>query len=173
KAIEKGIANVEYMETSSINDRIHQIIWEIYNYKQGKNPNGHSLTMRLEFWKAALGIINENFWLGVGTGDVNNAFLKQYEKINSPLDPHNRLRAHNQYLEITVALGLVGFLIFVFCLLYPVWINRAILSYFYAAFIIIALTSMTTEDTLETQAGVTFFALFNTLLLIKGEEKQG
>jgi hypothetical protein len=172
KAVEKGIANVEYMESSSINDRMHQIIWEIYNYKMGNNPNGHSLTMRLEFWKAALGIIKENILLGVGTGDVNSAFLAQYEKTNSPLDAHNRLRAHNQYLEITVALGLVGFLAFVFCLLYPVWINRKNLSYFYAAFFIIALTSMITEDTLETQAGVTFFALFNTFLLIKGEEKQ-
>lgn len=170
KAIEKGIANVEYMESSSINDRIHQIIWEIYNYKLGNNPNGHSLTMRLEFWKAALGIIKENFWLGVGTGDVNNTFLEQYEKINSPLDSHNRLRAHNQYLEITVALGIIGFFSFIFCLFFPVWLNRKNLNYFYVAFLIIALTSMLTEDTLETQAGVTFFALFNTFLLIKGEE---
>ncbi len=172
KAVEKGIANVEYMESSSINDRTHQIIWEIYNYNMGNNPNGHSLTMRLEFWKAALGIIKENFWFGVGTGDVNTAFLEQYEKTNSPLDAHNRLRAHNQYLEIAVALGIIGFFAFIFCLLYPVWLNRKNLHYFYAAFLIIALTSMLTEDTLETQAGITFFALFNTFLLIKGEENK-
>lgn len=170
KAVEKGIANVEYMESSSINNRMHQVIWEIYNYNMGNNPNGHSLTMRLEFWKAALGIIKENFWFGVGTGDVNTAFLEQYEKINSPLDEHNRLRAHNQYLEIAVALGIIGFFAFIFCLLYPVWLNRKNLHYFYAAFLIIALTSMLTEDTLETQAGITFFALFNTFLLVKGEE---
>lgn len=172
KAVEKGIANVEYMESSSINNRMHQIIWEIYNYNMGNNPNGHSLTMRLEFWKAAIGIIKENFWFGVGTGDVNTAFLEQYEKINSPLDAHNRLRAHNQYLEIAVALGVIGFFAFIFCLLYPLWLNRKNLHYFYAAFLIIALTSMLTEDTLETQAGITFFALFNTFLLIKGEENK-
>jgi hypothetical protein len=172
KAVEKGIANVEYMESSSINNRIHQIIWEIYNYKMGNNPNGHSLTMRLEFWKAALGIIKENIFTGVGTGDVNTAFLTQYEKTASPLDAHNRLRAHNQYLEITVAFGILGFGIFIFCLFYPVWHNRKSLSYFYAAYLIIILMSMLTEDTLETQAGITFFALFNSILLLKGEENK-
>lgn len=172
KAVEKGIANVEYMEASSITDRVHQIIWEIYNYKMGYNPNGHSLTMRLEFWKAAIGIIKENFWLGVGTGDVKKAFSEEYEKINSPLDLHNRHRAHNQFLEIAVALGIIGLMVFLFCMLYPIWINRKNINYFYTTFIIIALSSMLTEDTLETQAGITFFALFNTLLLIKGEENQ-
>lgn len=172
KAVEKGIANVEYMDASSITDRIHQIIWEIYNYKMGYNPNGHSLTMRLEFWKAAIGIIKENFWFGVGTGDVNKAFLIQYEKVNSPLDLHNRHRAHNQFLEIAVALGVLGLIAFLFCILYPIWINRKNINYFYVTFIIIALSSMLTEDTLETQAGITFFALFNTSLLVKGEENQ-
>lgn len=169
KAVEKGIANVEYMERSSIKDRLQQIIWEIYNYKIGNNPNGHSLTMRIEFWKAALGIIKDNLFFGVGTGDVNNVFLNQYEKIKSPLDKQNRHRAHNQYLEITVAFGVIGFLLFLFCLLYPIWINRKNLDFFYAAFIIIALSSMLTEDTLETQVGITFFAFFNSFLLIKGE----
>ncbi|MFN4233611.1 MAG: O-antigen ligase family protein [Bacteroidia bacterium] len=168
-AIEKGIANVEYLQNSSIHKRLHQIIWEIYNYKNGYNPNGHSLTMRLEFWKAAWGIIKENPLLGVGTGDVNNAFLEQYNKIKSPLDSHNRLRAHNQYLEIAVALGIIGLFIFLFCIAYPIWLNKNELNFIYASFIIIALGSMITEDTLETQAGVTFFALFNSLLLIKGE----
>jgi hypothetical protein len=168
RAIEKGIANVEYMESSSINDRIHQIMWEIYNYTQGNNPNGHSLTMRLEFWKAAYGIIKEHPIAGVGTGDVNAAFLEQYEKINSPLDPHNRLRAHNQYLEIAVALGITGLFLFLFFIFYPIWILKNNLSFFYVAFIIIALISMLSEDTLETQAGITFFAVFNTFLLIQG-----
>jgi hypothetical protein len=170
KAIEKGIANVEYMKSSSIKNRIHQTIWEIYNYQMGHNPNGHSLTMRLEFWKAALGIIKENLLLGVGTGDVNQAFLEQYQKSNSPLDPQNRLRAHNQFLEITVALGIIGFLIFIFCIFYPIWLNRNYVDYFYYVFLIIALSSMLTEDTLETQAGVTYFALFNSLLLLQGEK---
>jgi hypothetical protein len=170
KAIEKGIANVEYIRNSKIKNRIHQTIWEIYKYQKGHNPNGHSLAMRLEFWKAALGIITENLLLGVGTGDVNQAFLEQYQKSNSPLDPQNRLRAHNQYLEITVALGIIGFLIFIFCIFYPIWLNRNYVDYFYYIFLIIALSSMLTEDTLETQAGVTYFALFNSLLLLQGEK---
>jgi hypothetical protein len=43
-------------------------------------------------------------------------------------------------------------------------------DYFYYVFLIIALSSMLTEDTLETQAGVTYFALFNSLLLLQGEK---
>ena len=165
RSIERGIANVDYQDVFSLPDRIRQIIWEIDACLKGENPNGHSLTMRLEFWKAAIGIIKENPLLGIGTGDVKTAFDAQYKKMNSPLNPQWRLRAHNQFLEITIALGLIGLLFFLFSLIYPFLSFGRNIDYFYAAFFIIAVFSMFSEDTLETQAGITFFAFFNSFFL--------
>jgi hypothetical protein len=164
-SIEKGIANVDYQQKSSIRARVHQVIWEFKNAKIGHDPSGHSVIQRLEFWKAALGIIKQNLLTGVGTGDVPDAFKQQYVKTGSPLSEQWRLRSHNQYLSFAVAFGLTGAVWFIITLFYPLYKRSAKRDFLYVAFSLIAIISMLTEDTLETQAGVTFFALFNSLLL--------
>lgn len=161
-AIENGIPNYTYLQKNSIAIRIHQIIWEIDSYIDGENPSNHSVTQRFEYWQTAIRIIKSNLFFGVGTGDVKQAFAQEYEKMNSPLTPENRRRAHNQYLEIAVALGVVGMIIFLVCLLTIVNYNKSLL---FLAFYAMLLLSMLTEDTLETQVGATFFSLFTCFFL--------
>jgi len=164
-SIERGVSNVNNQNLISLNGRLQQTIWELDNYFKGGNPSGHSLTQRFEFWKAAVGIIKENPIAGVGTGDVEIAFAAQYDKMNSPLSEEWRLRSHNQFLSIAVALGLVGLCWFLLSLFFPLFYEKKFNDYFYFAFFLIAFFSMFTEDTLETQAGVSFFAFFNALFL--------
>ena len=165
KAIEKGVVNVNYQDIASIEGRLHEIAWELDVYKNTGDPNGHSLTQRFEFWKTALAIIKQHPIIGVGTGDIQNAFDVQYEKMNSPLLKESRLRAHNQYLSITVAFGIAGLIWFLITLFYPMYLCEKKRNYLYVTFLLIAIVSFLTEDTLETQAGVTFFAFFNSFLL--------
>jgi O-antigen ligase len=152
--------------------RIQKIVWEFNVYLKGGNPGGHSVIQRLEFWKAAIGIIRENPALGVGTGDVKNAFAVQYDKMNSPLAKEFRLRSHNQFLAITVALGLTGLIVFLVSLFFPLLAERKYRDYLYLMFFIIAFLSMLSEDTLENQSGVMFYAFFNSLLLFLYKEKK-
>ena len=165
KAIERGVVNVNYQDLSSLDGRLHEIGWELDVYKKSGDPNGHSLTQRFEFWKAAVGIIKENLLIGVGTGDIAKAFELQYDKMNSPLQKEWRLRSHNQYLSIGVAFGILGLIWFLITLFYPMIIMNKQFDYLYVTFLIIAVISFLTEDTLETQAGVTFFAFFNSFFL--------
>jgi hypothetical protein len=162
--IESGIANVDFKK-SGLHDRIRKVIWEIDRYFKDFNPSGHSVSMRLEFWKTAIGIIKENVLIGVGTGDVRKAFEAEYINNKTQLDKEYRHRSHNQFLAIATALGLLGLLYFIFSLVIPFKGNHNSKSFLYKAFFIVAILSMLTEDTLETQAGVTFFAFFNCLLL--------
>jgi hypothetical protein len=173
EAIENGIANVDFQDKGNLYDRIRKVIWEVEQYKKGKNPTGHSLTMRFEFWKAATGIISENILSGVGTGDVPEAFNQQYEKSETLLEKSHWHRSHNQFLTIGVALGLVGLLYFVVSLLYPFIVRKEAYSFLYLGFFMIAVFSMFWEDTLETQAGITFFAFFNCLLIFSYKEESG
>ncbi|MBK8873411.1 MAG: O-antigen ligase family protein [Bacteroidetes bacterium] len=165
KSIEKGIANVDYQTIGSLRSRVHQVLWEIHNLQLGGDPSGHSAAQRFEFWKAAIGIIKDHRWTGVGTGDLPEAFRNQYQKMDSPLSEKWRLRSHNQYLSFAVAFGIPGLLWFLATLLMPLISKIRSRNFLYASFAIAAMVSMITEDTLETQAGVTFFALFNSLFL--------
>ncbi len=164
-SIERGITNVDDQGMRSIKARLMQILGEYDLSRRGGNPSGQSVTQRFDFWKAAAGIIGEHPIIGVGTGDMPSAYKQQYEKANSWLLPRHRMRAHNQYLAITVAFGFIGLLYFLFALVAPMIITKKFHDYYYILFWMIAVLSMLTEDTLETQPGATFFAFFSSLFL--------
>ncbi len=163
--VEGGTASIVYVEKPKLYVRIYKIFWEYNRYQATRNPSGHSVMQRLEFWRAAIGIIRDNWLTGVGTGDVNNAFQEQYEKMDSQLTSEFRWRAHNQFLAITAQFGIFGLAWFLFALIYPAARLRKFPDYFYLSFFIIILLSMLTEDTLETQVGVTQFAFFSAYYL--------
>jgi hypothetical protein len=171
KAIERGVPNYKYLAMNSFNVRLHNIIWEFDSYKNGRNINGHSVLMRWEYINTAIRLIKNNFIVGVGTGDVQDAFIHQYEVDSSQLNSKNRLRAHNQYITYGVTFGLLGIIWFLFFLIYPVFKTKLYKNYFYLAFFSIALLSMITEDTLETQVGINFFVFFNTIFLLSINSK--
>ena len=163
--IENGNTNFMFNINSGLSLKWRELVWEYTKYTNGGNPSGHSVSMRLEFWKTASYIIYEHPYFGVGTGDIQDSFNEMYIKTKSKLDSIWRLRCHNQYLAICVAFGFVGLLLFAFYLLYPAIVLRKELHYLYWSFYLIALLSFITEDTLETQSGVTFFIFFQTLFL--------
>lgn len=164
-SIENGNTNYKYNLNSGLKSRWREFVWEYTKYQRGENPSGHTLTMRLEFWKTGSYIVHQNPIIGVGTGDIQDAFNDMYDYTNSKLDLVWRLRCHNQYLAITVAFGFIGLTLFLFYLFYPAIVLRKKLHYLYWPFFLIALLSFITEDTLETQSGVTFFIFFQTLFL--------
>ncbi len=173
RAVELGIANYHYTKKFSLNTRLYKLLWGYDNYLRGGNPSGHSLLQRFEFWKAGVGIIKSNFWIGVGTGDISMAFYRQYENSGTRLTKELWVnRTHNQYLTIFATFGLIGFIWFLFTLFYPPFKMRKYGDYLFLAFFITMLLSMLMEDTLETQAGVTLFAFpFSFLLfMINGSE---
>ena len=170
EAIQNGVANYKYIGMNGISRRLHKIIWEYNSHVDGVDPNGHSVIMRWVYWKTAYRIFKQNPILGVGTGDVQDAFDRQYEKDHSSLLPKYRLRAHNQYITYGVSFGVLGILLFAFFLIYPMIVTNAYKNYFYLAFYSIATLSMISEDTLETQVGITFFAFFNTIFLLKEKD---
>lgn len=169
QSIEAGIPNVNFQKMSDLKSRLNQVIWEIDNLLKGGDPSGHSVAQRLEFWRAAVGIIKANPFVGVGTGDLLLAFNSQYERMNTKLDEQHRLRSHNQYLSIAAAFGIPGLIYFLFVLLYPLRRAKELPAIF-ILFLIICMVSMLTEDTLETQPGATFVGLFFILFYCQKRE---
>ncbi len=169
--IEQGLANYNYINKPGLRTRILKMIKGYEVYQLTGNPSGSSLMQRLEYLKASISIIEENFILGVGTGDLEDAFNKEFNDMNSSLGYKYRFHAHNQFFGIFVALGLFGFVVFIIGLFYPAIALNGFKDYYFSIFFLIMIISMFSDDTLETQAGVTLFAFFYSLLLFG--RKQG
>lgn len=165
KAIEGGVANYYYISKFSIQGRIYQMLFGYDLYHHNKNPNGNSMLQRMEYWKAGIALLKERPLIGVGTGDLSKSFKSYYEETSSRLLPEYRHRAHNQYLSIAIAFGLLGFIIFIIAILYPPYMLNGYKKWYFSIFLIIVFLSMITEDTLETQAGVTFVSFFYSFFL--------
>lgn len=163
--IRKNIVNVNFPEWSFFHRRVYEFVNEFDEFKNDRHINGHSVTMRPYFWKAAAHAIAAHPFIGVGTGDVQSAMNASYIETNTPLKEEWFKRPHNQFLTVTLAVGLTGLLFFVILLVGPILYLHNHLSLLYWVFFIIAVLSFCVEDTLETQAGQTFFAFFNTLFL--------
>jgi hypothetical protein len=161
KLSEKDIINIENGNASAVTSgilaRLYSLKFELNNEK---DPNGHSLLERIEFWKGGIHILSDNYIIGVGTGDVQDSFNAYYTETSSQLSEENRNRSHNMYLTIFLTFGITGIVLFI-------WLHISFISFnaknnetLAILFIIIALSSFLIEDTLETQTGITFYALF-------------
>jgi len=166
------VTNYRQPGWSFLRRRTYELVNEYDEFTHGRNVNGHSLSMRFQFWRAAMYVVNRHPLLGVGTGDVQDELNMAYRAIDSPLEVEWHKRPHNQFLTITVALGIVGLMVFIFSLLYPVLMLYRTIHVLYWPFILLALVSFLLEDTLETQAGLTFFVFFNTVFLAEDYYKK-
>jgi len=167
--IENGINRYDYDKLPGLRTQVEDFIHSYQRYTKLNDPNSSSMIQRFEYWRTSLLLIGQHSFFGVGTGDLPQVFEEQYKKMNSNLAPQYRLRSHNQYLSITVAFGIFGFLWFIVVMFYPGLKTQNFNNYFYAIFWIIFMISMLTEDTLESQEGVTFYVLF-TAMMILGRE---
>lgn len=152
--IEKGIASKYH---TGLLARYYGIKFQLNNTE---DPNEHSLLKRFEYWKTGIQIAHENLWLGVGTGDVQLEFNRKYEENNSVLTEENRVRTHNYYLTILLTFGVGGMFLFFWLHSEFLQINIKRRNLVAISFMCIILLSYFTEDTLETQTGITFFSYF-------------
>ncbi|WP_026464816.1 O-antigen ligase family protein [Adhaeribacter aquaticus] len=123
-------------------------------------------TPRLIQWECCFDVIrNKNavIW-GVGTGDVapNLVACYQDKKFWGALYNYN---AHNEYLEEMVRHGVLGLLVFLVVLFYPLIIAWRQKNWLYVYFLLIFIVVCISETALSRQKGVIFYAFFNALLL--------
>lgn len=164
RMIESGYSNCIYKEKYSLYNKFYPIFKQLSVYFKSNYAEGASITQRLEYLKIAKRIINEHFWFGTGTGDVNDEFLAHYAKDESSLSKKYQHRAHNQYLTFFISFGVFGFLASIFFMSAPIFRERK--QFLPIVFLLTAFLSMLNEDTLETQAGITFFTYFYALLFV-------
>jgi O-antigen ligase len=119
---------------------------------------------RAQRWKAAMELVNESPLFGYGTGDEILMLKTVYMKKEFYISYLENFNAHNQYLSYLLKNGIVGLLIFIFAFVYYFWLAIKSKSYVYVSFLILLLIGFLTENILDANKGIFFFAFFNTFL---------
>ncbi len=116
--------------------------------------------------KSILG--QSSYWLtGLGTGDANQALLHCYESKGMDFEARHHLNAHHIFFQETLRHGLFGLLLLMSLLGFPLWWAFKQEKYLYLAFLLLIILVGLTESLLSRQAGVVFYAFFNTLFLFE------
>lgn len=135
----------------------------INNISQDNNikPEQSSMSQRNFIYSNSINLISENIVFGVGTGDVKSKFEELYERENVHF--HSYLNAHNQYLQTTIALGLVGLLILLSLFLFPMIKMIKEKEFFLLTLFLLIGFSFLFESMLERNMGIYFFVLIYVL----------
>lgn len=177
-----------YLYFNNFPSRIKQDLYNYNNYLNNKEITDYysykefgvvSPTLfwakvnRLKIWKTSFEVVKENFFLGVGTGDVQSVLNEQYKKNKESKYMYERnTGSHNQYLDFTLRYGILGPILYLILL----GINsvRAFKTsnYLFISFIIIIVFCSFTENILNRQYGVVFFSFFNSLFYYQSPKKK-
>lgn len=132
-----------------------------------------STSQRKLIWGHALDIIKSSPVIGVGTGDANNSLQIEYLKKGEMDIAFKKLNAHNQFLQTTLQLGILGLVSLLFMLIFPLLYHRTgpwqLLTW---AFLIILCLNFFSESMLERQSGMVFLAFISSLLILIPNHKQ-
>jgi O-antigen ligase len=172
--IETGISNYLLARKGlSLYPRVYVSIWEIDTYLKTGHANHKSLAQRIEYTKAALAIIREHFWFGVGTGNWKRAYHDAFVENRSQMDLAQYAGAHNQYLDYMVKFGLVGLLWILFAITYPLVITKSYRHSIFFLFLISLLFANFGDSNFETHVGSSFFVLFYCLFVASAKGESG
>ena len=126
--------------------------------------------VRTYIWEASLEIIKNNFLFGVGTGDIHESLNEQYKARGMTSALKENLNAHNQFIQTFIAIGITGFGVLFLSLAFPFIQQIKKRRFLIPLFIFIVAFNFLFESILELQAGVLFYAFFNSLLLFSEQE---
>lgn len=145
--------------------RINRSVIAITSPQTNKTET-ESTVVRLLIWEAANQVISEHTLIGVGTGDVRYELIKEYKIRGMKGAEKDRLNAHSVFYQVFIALGIVGFFLLLLNVLIPIRQAFKMKGHIYVLFLGLILFNFLTESMLDTQAGVIFYAFFNTLLCL-------
>jgi len=150
-----------------LSDRIKTTQEVITQYLNNEPLIIETNSVRLYAWKAAVvTILNNNWLIGVGCGDVHQHLNEYFQKNNLQILAEKNINAHNTYLEICLSIGIIGLFLFLYLIISIIkksFKQKVYLIAYY--FISIAIFYFTTEAVLETQGGTVFFGLISSLII--------
>lgn len=154
----------KYMPTAvkRISKTVETVFQPLDSYDK---ESAESTTARLFVWDSSVELIKENFWFGVGTGDIKDELIQRnYDKGYIGVAKSN-LNSHNQFFNSHIAIGVFGSL---FLLLAVVTnflkFKPDPLRAWRLGIVFILFVALLPESMLEVQAGIIPYGFLLTFL---------
>jgi len=129
-------------------------------------PRNSSTNVRLLIIDSAVELIEQNLWLGVGTGDEMIELNKVFKKNRLSRALRKGMNTHSMYLQVLVGTGIFGLLIFSVSLFVPLFYSFKSYLDIYFIFLSLISTAFLFEVILNMQVGVVFYSFFNTIFAV-------
>jgi O-antigen ligase len=136
--------------------KIDYMIYDLDQYKQGIGE-GYSDSERLRSWNAGLELGRESPLIGLGFGDLRpsvSAYYREHFKSEKFWKPHN------QFITVFLGSGILGLILFLFALYYPIFYQSNYTHPLLIAVFSIVFISMLVENTLDTSIGMSIYLIF-------------
>lgn len=152
------VSNVSYLNDRFSSDIATDITSNLNEYNfEGAEP-------RIERWKAALELVPGSPLIGYGSGDEIGMLKTKYVEKKLFISYLESFNAHNQYLSYLLKNGVIGLILFLAAMCYYLSIAIKYRNFFYISFLTSIMIGFFTENILDANKGIYFFALFNTFL---------
>lgn len=151
-------------KVDALQNRYQKTLEDIQTYRSGGDINHYSISMRFEYWDKAWKVFLRNPVIGTGGGDVKPDMKRIFAEEQSTLEEVNRKGPHSQYFEELAGRGILGFLILMVILLWPLKRIFREGDYLSLAFLLVILISFGVESVLQRQVGISFYVFFWLLL---------
>ena len=128
---------------------------------QTENYGESSMSQRKFIYGSSLKLILEKPIFGQGTGDVRQSLNNLYKESNVKF--YSYLNAHNQYIQTTIGLGIIGLIILILMFILPIIkiVNNK--EYYLLNIYLIIGFSFLFESMLDRSMGAYFFAIMYVL----------
>jgi hypothetical protein len=120
---------------------------------------------RSYLWGSSIELIKENFWFGVGTGDVKDVFVQRNSEKGYSRFVELRLNSHNQFFNSHIALGVFGSLFLLLSIVTNLMRQKSDpLRSWRTGIVFVLFLAMLPESMLESQAGIIPYAFLLSFL---------
>ncbi len=131
------------------------------NIEQQENSVG----IRKGITQCGLQLSKEHFLAGIGPQNVQQALNQCYYQFEGDDFSRHSFNTHNQYLDSLISHGILGLVLLLIMIIYPIVQAIRLKDPILLSFTLLIALCMLTENILSRQAGVVFYAFFNSILL--------
>lgn len=156
-----SILYITIFNLNQFSGRYYNAIDKMSDKTTTNQPNENSMSQRKFIYLNSLNIILEKPLFGYGTGDVKQTLNKLYNKEQTNFKSY--LNAHDQFLQTSIALGLIGLILLLLVFILPITNMFNQKEYFLVTIFLLIVAGFLFESMLEREMGTYFFGLIYVL----------
>ncbi|MCR8667198.1 O-antigen ligase family protein [Aestuariibaculum sp. M13] len=143
---------------------------KVKDFRQIKNNDPNRKNFRVMLWSSAIDLIQKNPIIGIGAGGSHNRLYEVFAVKRQWYDKKEKYHAHNQYLQILLDIGILGFI--PFFLIFKELGNHIKNDSIIISFILIIGINFLFESMFERYSGISFFSFFYCLFVSQSINKK-